>query len=169
MDAGAAQTKRGLDDPVLSRSLSLQILLLRQAADYQPGFAAQLAAPGISFVHSPGTQNTELTRGPPELQFSTFVYRRKSAACPKFDMVWLYSLPIPVGRRGVIICTCLRYAQRKGGEVGTLWGGWSFSLPLTYDFFQLLALINKYEELVIFQVYTAEGIWMQSQVRKYGQ
>ncbi len=39
--------------------------------------------------------------------FSTFVYRgssnrRKSAACPKFDMVWLHPSHIPVGRRGVI-------------------------------------------------------------------
>ncbi len=37
----------------------------------------------------------------------TFVYRgnshqRKSAACPKFDMVWLHLWPIPVGRKGVI-------------------------------------------------------------------
>jgi hypothetical protein len=30
------------------------------------------------------------------------LHRRKSAACPKFDMVWLYGSPIPVGRRGVI-------------------------------------------------------------------
>ncbi len=29
-------------------------------------------------------------------------HRRKSAACPKFDVVWLYRSPIPVGRRGVI-------------------------------------------------------------------
>ncbi len=39
--------------------------------------------------------------------FSIFVsrgssHRRKSAACPKFDMVWLYHSPIPVGWRGVI-------------------------------------------------------------------
>jgi hypothetical protein len=51
-------------------------------------------------------QSTELARGPPEL-VQHFVYRgsshrRKSAACPKFDMVWLYRLTIPVGRRGVI-------------------------------------------------------------------
>jgi hypothetical protein len=51
-----------------------------------------------------GTQSTKLTRGPPSY-FITFVYRgslhrRKSAACPKFDMVWLYRSPIPVGRRG---------------------------------------------------------------------
>ncbi len=50
-------------------------------------------------------QSNELIRRPPEL-VSTFVYRgsshrRKSAACPKFDMVWLYRLPIPVGKRGV--------------------------------------------------------------------
>ncbi len=28
--------------------------------------------------------------------------RRKSPACPKFDMIWLYLSPIPVGRRGAI-------------------------------------------------------------------
>ncbi len=51
-------------------------------------------------------QSNELTRGPPEL-VQHFVYRgsshrRKSAACPKFEMVWLYRSIIPVGRRGVI-------------------------------------------------------------------
>ena len=39
--------------------------------------------------------------------FGIFVYRgsshrRKSAACPKFDMVWLHRAPIAAGRRGVI-------------------------------------------------------------------
>ncbi len=29
-------------------------------------------------------------------------HRRKSAACPKFDMVWLHFSPIVVRRRGVI-------------------------------------------------------------------
>jgi hypothetical protein len=43
----------------------------------------------------------------PLTYFSTFVYRgsshrRKSAACPKFHMVWLYRSPFLVGRRGVI-------------------------------------------------------------------
>jgi hypothetical protein len=42
-----------------------------------------------------GAQSTELTRGPPELV-------QHFAAFPKFDMVWLYRSPIPVGRRGVI-------------------------------------------------------------------
>ncbi len=42
----------------------------------------------------------------PLSQFSTFVYRgsshrRKSDACPKFDMVWQYRSPIPVVRRGL--------------------------------------------------------------------
>ncbi len=51
-------------------------------------------------------QNNELTRSPLSW-FSTFVYRgsshrRKSAACPKFDMVWFYRSPIPVGWKGVI-------------------------------------------------------------------
>ncbi len=51
-------------------------------------------------------QSNELTRGPPEL-VQHFAYRgnshrRESAACPKFDMVWLYHSPIPVGRRGII-------------------------------------------------------------------
>jgi hypothetical protein len=52
-------------------------------------------------------QNNESTRGLPELLwFRTFVYggssQRRKSACPKFDMVWLYPSPIPVGRRGVI-------------------------------------------------------------------
>ncbi len=39
-------------------------------------------------------------------------HRRKSAACPKFDFVWLYCSPIPVGRSGgnflvQMISTCL--------------------------------------------------------------
>jgi hypothetical protein len=39
------------------------------------------------------------------LWFSTFVnrgslHRRKSAACPKVDMVWLHRSSIPMGRRG---------------------------------------------------------------------
>ncbi len=51
-------------------------------------------------------QNKELSRGPLNY-FSPLVYRgsshrRKSAACAKFDMVWLNLSPIPVGRRGVI-------------------------------------------------------------------
>jgi hypothetical protein len=68
--------------------------------------------------------SNELTRGPMSERFSTFVYRgsshrRKSAACPKFDMVWLYRSPIPVGRRRVIssfkrFLPALRYAWRKG-------------------------------------------------------
>ncbi len=48
---------------------------------------------------------TELTRGRPELvhHFQRgSSHRRKNAACPKCDMVWLNRSPIPVGRRGVI-------------------------------------------------------------------
>jgi hypothetical protein len=53
------------------------------------------------------TQSNELTRGPSELVQHFRLYRgsshrRKSAVCPKFDMVWLYRSPIPVGRRGLI-------------------------------------------------------------------
>ncbi len=49
-------------------------------------------------------QSTELTSGPPEL-VPHFVSRasshwRKSASCPKFDMVWLNRSPIPVGGGG---------------------------------------------------------------------
>jgi hypothetical protein len=36
------------------------------------------------------------------LSFIGWVHIGKSAACPKFDMVWLHHSPIPVGRRGVI-------------------------------------------------------------------
>ncbi len=74
-------------------------------------------------VHMLYPQSTELT----------FVYRGsshrcKSAACPKFNMVWLYCSPIPVGRREVNFrsnyFTCLpsRRGGRGGGVgVGTLW------------------------------------------------
>jgi hypothetical protein len=48
---------------------------------------------------------TELARGPPLVSSAlSFIggssHRRKSAACPKFDLVWLNRSPIPVGRRG---------------------------------------------------------------------
>ena len=57
--------------------------------------------------------------------FSTFVYRGsshwyKSVSCPKFDMVWLYYLPIPVGRREAIFLFkfCLpALATPRGGGV----------------------------------------------------
>jgi hypothetical protein len=61
-------------------------------------------------------------------QFITFVYW---ALLDKFDMVWLYRSPIPVGRRGYLlvqmISTCLRYAEGGGGDQhpvvhGTHWG-----------------------------------------------
>ncbi len=53
-----------------------------------------------------GAQSNELIRGPPELVQHFRLYRgsshrRKSAAWHKFDMVWLYRSPIPVGRRRV--------------------------------------------------------------------
>ena len=52
-------------------------------------------------------------------------HRRKSAACPKFDMVWLNRSPILVMRRGVISSFKLFLpaipTQRKGVGVGTLW------------------------------------------------
>jgi hypothetical protein len=42
------------------------------------------------------------------------------AACPKFDMVWLYHSHIPMGRRGVIssfqiISTCPSLRVEEGG------------------------------------------------------
>ncbi len=49
-------------------------------------------------------------------------HRRKSAACPKFDMVWLHRSPIPVGRRGVIssfkwFLPAIATRRGRGGEV----------------------------------------------------
>ncbi len=73
-------------------------------------------------------QSTEFTIGPPDL-VQHFCrgrsHRRKSAACPKFHMIWLYRSSTPVGRRGVIslvqmIFTCPRNVKRKGEGVGTL-------------------------------------------------
>ncbi len=51
-------------------------------------------------------RSKELTRGPPRVSSAlSFIggstHRRKSAACPKFDLVWLNLSPIPVGRRRV--------------------------------------------------------------------
>jgi hypothetical protein len=51
--------------------------------------------------------------GGPSSRSSTFVYmgsshQRKSAACPKFDMVWLNRSPMTVGRRGVIFFVPMR-------------------------------------------------------------
>jgi hypothetical protein len=66
----------------------------------------------------------------PLSQFSTFAdrgswHRRKSAAWHKFDMVWLYWLPIPVGRRGVFYSfkwfLPAFAALREGGGMSTLW------------------------------------------------
>jgi hypothetical protein len=64
----------------------------------------------------------------PQSYFITFViagslHRRKSAACPKFHMVWLYRLPIPVGRRGGGVISsffspCLHTRRGKGGGLG---------------------------------------------------
>jgi hypothetical protein len=49
-------------------------------------------------------------------------HRRKSAECPKFDMVWIHRSPIPVGRRGVnflvqMISTCLAARRGRGSGV----------------------------------------------------
>jgi hypothetical protein len=49
------------------------------------------------------TELSQLTRGPSELVqhfYRGSSHRRKSAACPTFDMVWLNRSPVPVGRRG---------------------------------------------------------------------
>jgi hypothetical protein len=57
-------------------------------------------------------QSNELIRGPPELVKHFRLHRRKSATCPKFDMVWLYRSPVSVRRRGVIS------SFKWGGEGG---------------------------------------------------
>ncbi len=54
-------------------------------------------------------------------------HRRKSAACPKFDMVWLYRSRIPVGRRGVIFSFKLfipAFATLRGGGGDSAPCGW---------------------------------------------
>ncbi len=43
-----------------------------------------------------GPQSAELTGGPPFFDKGSS-HQRKSAACSKFDMVWLYRSHIPVG------------------------------------------------------------------------
>ncbi len=64
-----------------------------------PGFASWLVTLSEYWIN--------YFRGLPELVQHFRLYRgsshpRKSAAWPKFDMVWQYLSPIPVGRRGVI-------------------------------------------------------------------
>jgi hypothetical protein len=64
-----------------------------------------LSEPSSGIFCAAKPQNKELTGGPPELvqHFSLgILHRRKSAACPTLDMVWLYRTPILVGRRRVI-------------------------------------------------------------------
>jgi hypothetical protein len=63
----------------------------------------------LPWFQQPELRVNKLTRGPPGLHSSalSFVYkgsshRRKSAECPKFDVVWQYRSPITVGRRGVM-------------------------------------------------------------------
>ncbi len=63
-------------------------------------------------------------RGPPELvqhfRLQGSSHRRKSAAGPKFDMVWQYRSPIPVGRR-VVISSCRGRGVCGGQHPVTLW------------------------------------------------
>ncbi len=63
-------------------------------------------------------------RGPPELvqhfRLQGSSHRRKSAACPKFDMVWQYRSPIPVGRR-VEISSCRGRGVCGGQHPVILW------------------------------------------------
>jgi hypothetical protein len=70
-------------------------------------------------------QSTELTRDPPPRTRVISAHRRKSAACPKFDMIWLNPLPIPAGKEEGnflvhMISTCLPSRRGRGGGVGTL-------------------------------------------------
>jgi len=76
------------------------------------------------------SQSNELSRGPLRL-VSTFVnrgcsHRRKSAACPTFDMVLQYRSPIPVGRRGhflvqmIFTYTIATCRGRGGGDRHTV-------------------------------------------------
>ncbi len=73
---------------------------------YEVSLDRVLRCSSCKFCRGDWARSHELTRGPPAL-ISTFVYRgsshrRESAACSKFDMVWLYRWTISVGRRGVI-------------------------------------------------------------------
>jgi hypothetical protein len=86
-----------------------------------------------SFGSAGITQSNKLTtvKGPLSY-FNSFFYKGisqlgKSAACPKFDLVWIYRLPIPLGRRGVIcsfklFLPAFATLRGRGRGVGTLWG-----------------------------------------------
>ncbi len=55
----------------------------------------------INVAIEPQSNKLPVSRGTTELvQHFRLSYRRKSAAWHKFDMVWLYRSPIPMGRRG---------------------------------------------------------------------
>jgi hypothetical protein len=87
----------------------------------------------------------QLTRGLPELvqHFRLFrgsSHRRKSAECPKFNMVWLYCSPIPVGRCDFL--ACVFYSVLAGRLllpisvpdrcVSTLWDRLTFCFHVNY-------------------------------------
>ncbi len=87
------------------------------------------------------------------LSFIGGIHIGKSAACLKFDMVWLYRSPIPVrGGEGVIssfklfLLSLLRVV--KGGGVGTLWPEPRFYLFTMHEI-NLIYIFYSYAKLVI--------------------
>ncbi len=92
--------------------------------DLDPGFAeswGQILSPWLGDIVDFGRG---LSNWPPSY----------SAACPKFDMVWLHCSPIPVGRKWVISSLkwflptfAIRKGSRKG--VGTLWDWHGNTMP----------------------------------------
>jgi hypothetical protein len=65
-----------------------------------------------------------------------------SAACPKFDMVWLYCSPIPVGRRGAIssfkwFLPAFATSRGRGERVRTLWSQSMITTIVRGNFLQI--------------------------------
>ncbi len=111
------------------------------------------------------SHRNEIARGPAELvqHFRGSSHRRKSAACPNFDMIWLHRSPIPVGRRGVISSFkwfLPAFATRRGWERGSAPCGiyslrlellyWLPGLTASWDFLRLYRLIDWSRFLHVF-------------------
>ncbi len=95
--------------------ISLLVTIIRYSLLVGNGHVMGRKSKGVTSKDLVLSHSNELTREP-LTQFSSFFYRgssqrRKSAACPKFDIVWLYRSPTPVERRGVIsLFKCFLFA-----------------------------------------------------------
>jgi hypothetical protein len=97
--------------------------------------------PGCAPASKITSLSNELTRGPTESVQHVYrgsSHRRKSAACPKFDMVWQYRSPIPVGRRRGIISSSNDFYLPSLREEGSAPGGFHEAFELNYRYGNVL-------------------------------